>query len=287
MNGLPIFLIRRKALGDVLWIEPVIEQLSKQHKKVVVYTKFNTLFENYPLKNVVFKDKLPVIDKLLGWINIFRFIHLDGAYESRPRMHVLHAYQEAAKVQQTDQYPKLYLSDFERKEFIEEKPYVVLNLHTPSEKNYRKVYGIEWDAVVAYLAAQNFQVIYAGRQPSKIPGVKYLDTSIRQLIALIYNASLFIGLDSGPGHIAAALKVPSLLFFGSVNPEYRHFKNLHDAIIMQKPCDFAGCYHEKTGALHGNSCRFVGDEGAPPCTVHTTEEVINNLSKLISQNAER
>ena len=278
---LPVYLIRRKALGDVLWIEPVIRQLSKKHRKVIVYTKFNPLFENYPAHNVIFKNKLNVVEKLLGWLKVFKFILLDKAYEARPQMHFLHAYQLEAGVPQKDEYPRLYLNDAERKEFSHEKPYVVLHINTPSEKNYRKVYGINWEDVVAFLRSKNLQVISPGSQINPIPGVKYCNTSIRQLIALIYNASLFIGIDSGPSHIAASLNIPSILFFGSVNPAYRHFEKQHNAVIMQKPCVYAGCYHTPTKELHGNTCKLVGNEGMPPCTFHTTKELIDNLNKLI------
>lgn len=284
---LPIYLIRRKALGDVLWIEPVIRQLSKRYKKVIVYTKFNSLFENYPADNVIFKNKLNVVEKFLGWLKVLKFILLDKAYETKPLMHFLHAYQLKAGVGKTDEYPRLYLNDFEKKEFANEKPYVVLHIDTPSEKNYRRVYGINWGEVVAFLHSKNLQVIYPGDAANKIPGVKYYNTSIRQLIALIYNASLFIGIDSGPSHIAASLNIPSVLFFGSVNPQFRHFKEMHNAVIMQKPCVYAGCYHNLENELHGNTCKIVGSEGMPPCTIHTTQELIDNLNKLILKSERR
>ncbi len=39
-----MYLVRKRALGDVLWIEPVIRALAAKHKKVVVVTLFNDLF---------------------------------------------------------------------------------------------------------------------------------------------------------------------------------------------------------------------------------------------------
>lgn len=44
-------------------------------------------------------------------------------------------------------------------------------------------------------------------------------TSIRQMAALIERCQLFVGNDSGPMHIAAALDVPVLAFFGPGTPE--------------------------------------------------------------------
>jgi heptosyltransferase-3 len=48
-----------------------------------------------------------------------------------------------------------------------------------------------------------------------VPPIVMDDISIRHLAALLEGASLFIGNDSGPTHMAAALKVPLVVLFGS------------------------------------------------------------------------
>jgi heptosyltransferase-1 len=45
-----------------------------------------------------------------------------------------------------------------------------------------------------------------------------IKTSISELIALTRRARLFIGGDTGPMHLAAALKVPVAAIFGPTNP---------------------------------------------------------------------
>jgi heptosyltransferase-3 len=50
---------------------------------------------------------------------------------------------------------------------------------------------------------------------SSVPLMVLDDVSIRHLVALLDRASLFIGNDSGPTHMAAALKVPLVVLFGS------------------------------------------------------------------------
>jgi ADP-heptose:LPS heptosyltransferase len=99
---------------------------------------------------------------------------------------------------------------------------------------------------------------------------------------LINHCRLFIGLDSGPSHIAASLGKPSLIFFSSVNPAFRHFAENFHGVFLQQPCEFAGCYHEVTGGK-GQPCRFVGDAGIPPCTVHTAESVINAIATFLEE----
>jgi len=269
-------------MGDVLWIEPLIRQLANSYSKVIVHTLYNELFENYPLSNVVFRKKLNVFEKIAARLRLPFFITLDQAYEKEPHMHLLHAYQKAARLPLTNEYPHIYLTEAEKKNYAGERPYVVLNLFPESYRNFRKVYGVDWEEVVAFLQAQSYKVIYIGQRSSTIPGVIYYDTSIREMLSLIYNAKLFIGIDSGPSHIAASLSVPSLLFFGSVNPVYRHFASLFKGQIMQKPCEFAGCYHEAKEGAYGTTCRLVGDSGIPKCTLHSTENVTASIQSLLS-----
>lgn len=48
------------------------------------------------------------------------------------------------------------------------------------------------------------------------------DLSLRELIALIAGARIFVGNDSGPAHVAAATGRPSVLIYGATNPEQWH-----------------------------------------------------------------
>jgi len=69
--------------------------------------------------------------------------------------------------------------------------------------------------------------------------------SLKQLVALISRATLFIGIDSGPMHIAAAVKTPLVAIFGPQNPQrWGPWGDGH--IVVQKswdcvPCRKKGC----------------------------------------------
>ena len=280
--------MRKRALGDVLWIEPVMRQLASLNKRVIVYTKYPELFLHYPLPNVRITSRLNFGEKLL-WaleraLRLTRyFIDLDLAYESNPKMHFLSAYQQAAGLPVTHEYPRLYLSEAElavRPSAAGAGKYVVLHLESMTDRNYRKVYGVEWSKVVSALAAKSFTVILIGKDPEAVPGAIAVKTSLREMIGLIRNAAIFIGIDSGPSHLASALGVPALIFFGAVNPDFRHFRDLLKGRILQQPCEHAGWYHEDN-SLKGFSCRLVGDEGVPKCALHTTKYVLYNLDLLL------
>lgn len=69
-------------------------------------------------------------------------------------------------------------------------------------------------------------------------------TSLRELVALIEACDLFITNDSGPMHIAAALKTPLLAIFGSTNEiatgPYQHGKIIHKHVSCS-PCYLRKC----------------------------------------------
>ena len=280
-----MYVVRKRGLGDVLWIEPVVRELAGRHRKVIVYTKYPELFDHYPLPNVVFKKDLSVIEKI-GWRlerflhTSFLFIDLDGAYERTPKMHFLSAYQRKAGLTIKNEYPRLYLTEAEKASRPAGGPYVILHLETEGDKNYRRVYGVDWNLVVRHLHEKGFAVWQLGKKPPEISGAPLLKTSLREMIPVIGNAAFFIGLDSGPSHIAASLGIPSLIFFGAVDPAYRHFSDLFKGRILQQPCEYAGCYHEGPPGIEP-VCRLVGAHGIPKCSVHTTEFVLKNIDLLI------
>ena len=58
-----------------------------------------------------------------------------------------------------------------------------------------------------------------------------LEGSISDLIALLRRAKLFIGGDSGPMHVAAALKVPVVALFGPTNPARNGPYGTHSVVL--------------------------------------------------------
>jgi lipopolysaccharide heptosyltransferase I len=72
-------------------------------------------------------------------------------------------------------------------------------------------------------------------------------TSLRQLVALLERASVVITNDSGPMHIAAALRRPMVALFGPTNPvrtgPHRMLGQVLRADIVCSPCYSRRCAH--------------------------------------------
>ncbi len=286
------YLQRTAGIGDVLWLEPVIRVLAKKHKKIILHTRFPELFDNYPLHNVKVTAIPPgwqrALIKVLNFFSGGKIYHrLDSCYEKTPKKHILHSYQSYFSLPLTEEYPVIFLNDEERKPLAGmPSKYIVLHLEPSSIYNFRKVYGVDWNEIIYWLKEKGVAVITTGNSPLPFKDTVFFKGSLRQLMTLIYHAIFLIGVDSGPANIAAALHKPALIFFGSVNPDYRHFRKLFNGYILQQPCEFAGCYHE-TLIPGGQSCKLVGDAGIPKCSVHTTERVKESIDSLLNDTGFR
>ncbi len=74
-------------------------------------------------------------------------------------------------------------------------------------------------------------------------------TTVRQMMACIRECRLFISNDSGPMHVASALKVPQVAVFGPTNPEASFSNGPHD-VLVRKQVDCAPCRHRECPIDH-------------------------------------
>ncbi len=118
--------------------------------------------------------------------------------------------------------------------------------------------NIGWQTAVLCDTAQQKEWQTLG-QSSRCPA------NLTELIALLKNATAFIGNDSGPGHLAAALGIPTFTIFGPQRPEWFLPNHPQAAYIKGKPCPHKPCF---------DSCRFP----QPHCLLdNPAEEVLEKI----------
>jgi predicted lipopolysaccharide heptosyltransferase III len=104
---------------------------------------------------------------------------------------------------------------------------------------------------------------------SSVPVVILDNLSVRQLAGLLERASLFIGNDSGPTHLAAALQVPLVAIFGSSDSQvWRPWKAANE--LVQNPF--------KCNPCPGYKC-LVYDE--PRCILSITPDQVQTAIALL------
>jgi ADP-heptose:LPS heptosyltransferase len=91
------------------------------------------------------------------------------------------------------------------------------------------------------------QLIRRLRIPHTVDWVNKLD--LVELVALLELANVFVGIDSGPAHIAGTIGVPSIGLFGpTVAPLFLHPQASTKVITGSSKC--IGCHHSLTGPIH-------------------------------------
>ncbi len=91
---------------------------------------------------------------------------------------------------------------------------------------------------VAVSAPHEARVVAALQQNSAAPIISFTDLSLPEVTALASRARLFVGNDSGIAHIAAAVRCPSVVIFGSSNvTHWRPWTDAPAAIVREElPC---------------------------------------------------
>jgi ADP-heptose:LPS heptosyltransferase len=113
----------------------------------------------------------------------------------------------------------------------------------PIEKYLELIRLAEQDHLPVQFAVLDFNNKYSGwAQHSNVLNVSA--TTVRQMAALISEADLFIGPDSGPMHIAGALNTRSLVLFGSIPPLARiNYYASHEAVTLSG-LSCLGCWYK-------------------------------------------
>jgi len=96
-----------------------------------------------------------------------------------------------------------------------------------------------------------------------------LSFSVGELIALMRRARLFIGGDTGPMHLAAALHVPIVALFGPTDPE-RNGPYRTPSVVLRNPASATSLSH-----------RMEPDKGL---LAITTEEVVAAATQLLERS---
>lgn len=263
-----IVLQRLGALGDVVQIEPVMQWYHENGYNVVLDSPFFDLFgrHRFPVINYEKFDKEVIPHKV---------INLDMAYEIDPARLHLQCYFDICgisdpliKAPQLDHYISAAQKLFNR--------YIVIHIDT-RETTHRNVHGVNWEEVVDHIEHLGYIPIQIGQGEAEVAGIRLNTVNIPLLNWVISGCDLFLGVDSGPSHIAVALGRKCILFFGSVKPEYIH-PDLTNVTVLQSRCPIAKdyCWHS-TPSTRGVDCPV--DIYQPPCTIIDTDDVIKAINR--------
>lgn len=211
-------LIRRLgARGDVLLLTPALRALQEKwpQAEIQVATKCPSMLTGMPGIKMAM-DKRSYFDS---------FYDLDLSYESRPDVHIVQAYADLLEVRLPDRW-QIEMFPTEKDEawgFRKSRGMKVALIHGGMTTWPGKNWPLDrMEEVVSHLKQEGFLTIAVGDDHSPVLNCDDSvagETTPQQLYALAKHASLFVGLDSMPQHVASAANVPSVVMFGPTNPK--------------------------------------------------------------------
>lgn len=273
----PIVVVNRTgAMGDVIQVEPVLHAFWKQGYRVVLKTlpQFYSLFAShyFPVESFdTLNQRLP-----------YKYIDLDLSYEIKPKQLHLKSYYEIAGIEGEIRNPKLnYVADDSIKIF--KQKYAVIHIDK-RQQPHRNVENIVWWQVTDILKKKGYLVVQIGKNETIELDAIQMNTVAEPMLAyVISGCDLFIGVDSGPSHIAVGTGRKCILFFGSVHPKFIHsdFSNMYFITKHNdhKPiCSSPFCWHESITTV-GQEC--VVDKQSPPCTKFETKQLLDAINRML------
>jgi GT2 family glycosyltransferase len=245
-----ILLNRRESNGDVLLAAALAPALKKKYPNCSIYfsTKCKEVLEGNPFIDRIIEDK-DVTERLFQV-----YYNLDMTYENRPFSHMLEAYADTVGVKMED--CQLFLKTTKVKHLPEK--YVVVHAGSTgwTGRNWKPD---RFDDIAHKLKSEGHFVVCVGRGDHLVPCDLDLrnKTTIAELSHVIKNTYLFVGIDSFPMHVAQTFNIPSICFFGSIDPKLRlTSKNITAITASNLEC--LGCHHRKPApSVVTNTCETV------------------------------
>ena len=240
-------------LGDIVAAEPIIDALRTKHPNArivwIVKDLYKGLLENHPHIDQVVTENSVLAST---WLNTFSpFSHFYNLHMNELRVdpffkrvlynakaekidltkhnyyqrgNLLKGFYDLCDIPYEDsKQPKLYLAN--PKNFdLPSKYWVIHRKSNGTDREWQDVHWIE--LLNQALESYDTTIVEVGASDGlSINHPKFISmvgkTSVVEMANIISGAQFFMGIDSGPAHIANAFEIPGLILLG----EYKNFKN--------------------------------------------------------------
>lgn len=224
----PIVLKRQMALGDVILTTPIVRAIKESNplSEIYVQTDFPEVFSGNPNVTLAAKEIPSMPDQLV--------VDLNGSYENTTMRHILEAYEDTTREKvtglgkvewKTELHPSktdIQWAQAMRARIGGTKACVIHG----DEQHWagKRPSDATLEAVAKHLRRSGWMVALVGTKARLRPVGCDLDltgqTTVLQMAALLQRVDLFIGGDSGPCHVAAAVGCPAVVVFGVTSSRF-------------------------------------------------------------------
>lgn len=256
---------RRAALGDVIMSTGVVRELKQRYQcEIDVATEFPNVYDHNPnVRAIYHAEAMPELSKYDLYIN------LDDAYELNPLNHYVDSYFYRAfgtsKV--ANKKPELFTTEFDEdfmNSFFQDNEldrYIVVHIR----QWYWALKNMSWDTWYAvfeklFTERVDFKIVCVGTsQDGFVDHPLFVDArdklSVQQQKLLMDNAECFVGIDSGPYHIAAASSARIVSLHTHLLPE--RITPQHNLVIpIQSDVPCVGCNDKQDRPVRQVICQY-------------------------------
>ena len=234
-------------LGDIVAAEPILQALTEKFPEAkitwIIKPAFRALLENHPQIDRLIDEESVLFSMYLTQkhpFDVFYNLHMNdlrsdaffpGRFLANPKAtslgltkanylhqnNLLEVVSQLADLGKLGGYPTIYLDNEEQNNILSH-PYWVI--HRKSNAQMRDWQDAYWCQLIDQIIAENeVEVIEIGViEPLAYQSPKFRSlvgkTSLNETLHIIRGAEYFIGVESGPAHIANAFRIPALILCG-------------------------------------------------------------------------
>ena len=248
-----ILVRRRAALGDAIMATGVVRELKQRfpNSNIDVATEFLEVFNNNPhIRHLYHANAMPDPNKYEMYVN------LDDCYELAKDMHYVDCYFYRAFGNDIENIenksPELHVTEQDLEtanDFIaqhELDKYICIHIR----QWYWAMKNMAWETWYEvfeklFTARADFKIVCVGsEQDGMLDHPLFVDArgklSLQQTRVLMDNADCFVGIDSGPYHIASASSTPIVSLHTHLLPERVAPRDKQVTVVKSK-IDCVGC----------------------------------------------
>jgi ADP-heptose:LPS heptosyltransferase len=287
-----ILVRRRAALGDVIMSTGVVRELKKKYLcDIDIATEFPNVFDNNPhVRAIYHTDAMPEVK------NYDLYINLDDAYEHNPVNHYVDSYfYRAFGTPNVDNKSvELFVTEFDKdvvNSFCQDNEldrYIVIHIR----QWYWELKNMAWSTWFAvferiFSERTDFKIVCVGSERDGfVDHPLFVDArdklSIQQQKLLMDRAACFVGIDSGPFHIAAASNIHIIALQTHLLPErilpYRREMFGYNTTAIMSNVDCVGCNDVQQRPVRQVVCKY----GDYRCKDNfNADRIANNILEIL------
>jgi autotransporter strand-loop-strand O-heptosyltransferase len=286
-NKRVVIIFSYETLGDFIMWMPIFESFRKKHKCILIvqckqigYIK--VVKNSYP--NIIFvKDYKDLFEETIYAVYEPRLDYYEKYFWNGqwPKTHAEQNF--IIKLLGMDS-TLLPIVDSDNEPVSIDEKYVCIIEH--AQTNFKKVWNrpLGFETVTEWLVNKGYKVVPISKEPTRLKDIKGVidktGCSLSEMIRLMKNSELVIGLDTGSTWAGSTLKVPIIMIMTTTSP-YPQFPQINYVYNHTEGTCY-GCWKTSVkGEFGSRLCDKIQENGLSECVMNITPEMVIDKIKEV------